>query len=428
MADEKDLPVVVEEAPPTMVHSAAPAVIADAGAQATKRFYEFFTANIRNRNTREAYHRALVDFFAWCGDRGFQLIDVKPIIVAAYVECLATIYSPPTVKQHLAAIWMCFDWLVVGQILPMNPASAGRGPTHVVKRGKISVLYAQEARQLLDSIDDWSFCQLCKLARVSKDTLNRLSPKTASRALEETLPSPTGGKPFQTLTTGNVVRSIHGTAYPRLWNDDLLEAVAESAPDFTAPQKAAGGGTGLYCDEQDLFCFLIDPNGGAEIDGEAFAPGFFVWNSEVGRRSLGIQTFWFQGVCANHIVWDATEVVEFTRRHTANVRDGLVEIRRIIDRLVTLRDQRRDSFVSVMRRAATERLGDSAEDVMKVLTREGVGKSVAKQALEIAEQQGGFTIFALVDALTRISQKVTRYAGERTELDAKAAGFLALAA
>ena len=224
---------------------------------------------------------------------------------------------------------------------------------------------------------DWSFSQLCKLARVSKDTLNRLSPKTASRALEETLPSPEGGKPLQTLTTGETVRSIHGTAYTRLWNDDLLEAVAQSAPTFTPPHKAAGGGTGLYCGEQDLFCFLIGPTGWAEIDGEAFAPGFFVWNSEVGRRSLGVQTFWFQAVCANHIVWDAAEIVSFSRKHTANVRDGLVEIRRIIDRLVTLRDQRRDSFVSVMRRAATERLGDSADDVMKVLTREGVGKSAA---------------------------------------------------
>ena len=66
---------------------------------------------------------------------------------------------------------------------------------------------------------------------------------------------------------------------------------------------------------------MIDPTGWAEIDGQAFAPGFFVWNSEVGKRSLGIQTFWFQKVCQNHIVWDATEVVDFSRKHTANVRE-----------------------------------------------------------------------------------------------------------
>ena len=54
-----------------------------------------------------------------------------------------------------------------------------------------------------------------------------------------------------------------------------------------------------------MFCFLIDPAGWTEIGGQAFAPGFFVWNSEVGSRSVGIETFWFQAVCQNHIVWDA---------------------------------------------------------------------------------------------------------------------------
>jgi site-specific recombinase XerD len=71
----------------------------------------------------------------------------------AYVEYLGTIYSKPTVKQHLAAIRMCMDWLVVGQIIPMNPASSVRGPKYVVKRGKTPVLTSVEARQLLDSID-----------------------------------------------------------------------------------------------------------------------------------------------------------------------------------------------------------------------------------------------------------------------------------
>jgi integrase/recombinase XerD len=110
-------------------------------------------ANIRNANTRQAYHRALLDFFTWCEDRGFRLIDVEPIVVAAYIEYLGTVYAPPTVKQHLAAIRVCFDWLVIGQILPLNPAASVRGPTHVVKRGKTPVLSADEARQLLDSID-----------------------------------------------------------------------------------------------------------------------------------------------------------------------------------------------------------------------------------------------------------------------------------
>ena len=62
-------------------------------------------------------------------------------------------HSRPTVKQHLAAIRMLFDYLVVGQIVPMNPASSVRGPKHIVKKGKTPVLTADEARTLLNSID-----------------------------------------------------------------------------------------------------------------------------------------------------------------------------------------------------------------------------------------------------------------------------------
>lgn len=128
-----------------------PSVIARAGEGASRRFIEFFAANIRNKNTRMAYMRALVPFFEWCEGRGVGLHDVQPVHVAAYVEQHAG--SAPTVKQHLAAIRMMFDWMVVGQIVPVNPAASVRGPKHVVKRGKTPVLKAEQARQLLDSID-----------------------------------------------------------------------------------------------------------------------------------------------------------------------------------------------------------------------------------------------------------------------------------
>lgn len=275
------------------------------------------------------------------------------------------------------------------------------------------------------TMNAWSFGQLCKLANVGRETVNRLSADTAARVFEETLPS--GKKPLQLLTEGEALRSIHGTAYMRLHNADLIAVLNEFATDFGPPQKAANGGTGLYCGEEDMFCFLIDPLGWVEIENDAFAPGFFVWNSEVGKRSLGIETFWFQAVCANHIVWDAVEVVEFSRKHTAKVHESLSEIRRIIDALVRKRDERRDGFANVVRKAMSTRLGDDAEKVAEVLQKAGISQALSKKALEVAREQGRFTIFALVDALTRVSAAM-KHAGDRTEADHKAGRLLELAA
>lgn len=123
-------------------------------ARSSERFWEFFAANIRNRNTRRAYYKAACRFNDWCEERGiFDLSRVRPIDVAAFVEELQRTHSKPTVKQNLAALRMLFDWLVVGHIVEVNPAHAVRGPKHVVKKGKTPVLTADEARVLLDSID-----------------------------------------------------------------------------------------------------------------------------------------------------------------------------------------------------------------------------------------------------------------------------------
>ncbi|MEX1127734.1 MAG: tyrosine-type recombinase/integrase [Vicinamibacterales bacterium] len=130
-----------------------PEVIKRAGPKAAARTIEFFTENIRNPNTRQAYANATMRFFNWCDDRSLELADITPFVVAAYIEELQREASAPTVKQHLAAIRMLFDWLVVGQVLPMNPAASVRGPRHVVARGKTPVLTADQARAFLDSID-----------------------------------------------------------------------------------------------------------------------------------------------------------------------------------------------------------------------------------------------------------------------------------
>jgi len=130
-----------------------PTIITEAGPSATERFLEFFTANIRNTNTRRAYVHAVRLFLQWCEDRGATLKDIRPIMVAAYIEYLTNERAPQTVKQHLAGIRMLFDWLVIGQVLPMNPATSVRGPRYSYKKGKTPVLSAKDARKLLDSID-----------------------------------------------------------------------------------------------------------------------------------------------------------------------------------------------------------------------------------------------------------------------------------
>jgi len=140
----------------TRLHAAqaVPALIATAGERAGMRFLEFFAAQIRNPHTRRAYSRAVADFLAWCDDAGVPSIAaVQPLHVATWIEQQTRERAAPSVKLQLAAIRHLFDWLVTGQVVPVNPAASVRGPQHIVKQGKTPVLEPAEARVLLDSID-----------------------------------------------------------------------------------------------------------------------------------------------------------------------------------------------------------------------------------------------------------------------------------
>lgn len=130
-----------------------PSIIEAAGPHAKTRFAEFFAATIRNRNTRQAYAFAVRRFCHWCEVGCISLERIEPLHLSIYIEELRSKLSDPSVKQHLAALRMLFDWFVTGQIIRSNPASSVRGPRYSVKKGKTPVLHADEARQLFDSID-----------------------------------------------------------------------------------------------------------------------------------------------------------------------------------------------------------------------------------------------------------------------------------
>lgn len=136
-----------------IVDSPIPVLVARLGSEPAKRFLSFFTDQIRNRHTREAYHRAVCRFFAWCEERGLPFERVESFHVSAYIEGLLSTHSKPTVKQHLAAIRTLYDWLVVGQVCRSNPAAAVRGPRYSVTRGRTPVLSEDDAKRLLASID-----------------------------------------------------------------------------------------------------------------------------------------------------------------------------------------------------------------------------------------------------------------------------------
>lgn|SRR5271157_4691813 len=86
------------------------------------------------------------------GSRKLRLKEIRPLHVAGYIERKQKVMSPPTVKQHLAALRVLFNWLVVKQVVSTNPALFVKGPKFSRYVGITPILEAGHMRELLDSI------------------------------------------------------------------------------------------------------------------------------------------------------------------------------------------------------------------------------------------------------------------------------------
>ena len=139
--------------------NALPALVTAAGAQASKRYFEFFTVTIRNEHTRSNYFRACRVFFEWCEARQLTLETIEPIHVAAYIESRAKSEDPQwklaktSIKQHISALRMMFSYFVEKGVLSYNPAR--EVSTEKVRRavGKTPAFETEQVAQLLASFD-----------------------------------------------------------------------------------------------------------------------------------------------------------------------------------------------------------------------------------------------------------------------------------
>jgi len=128
------------------------------GAKAEKTFWEFFAASLRNDNTRMAYLTACYRFADWCESKGFELLDIEPFTVAAYIKSLESSLAVPSIKLQLTAIRSLFQYLLVNQIVTINPAQPVKSPRHVVHKGKTPILTPEEMKHLFQSIELKNLC------------------------------------------------------------------------------------------------------------------------------------------------------------------------------------------------------------------------------------------------------------------------------
>jgi hypothetical protein len=259
----------------------------------------------------------------------------------------------------------------------------------------------------------WSFGQLAKIAQAPASYLRALPAPIARINLAYGLEMSEAGKeeakllysvPQEGAQAGQA-RAFTSTHYGRIWDVQVVEAVQHMNDDnrwsVPTPFKSADGGhfdpnfrvdkrsTTLYASDRDVFIFLVDETRPIEVEGQRYFRGFYTWNSEVGKATFGLASFLYSYVCANRIIWGATQVEELRIRHTAFAPDRFIEQAR--PALTAMSEASSRPIEEAIRKAKATRVGKTVADVEKWLAGKkfngvGFGRAEIKVALNLAER------------------------------------------
>jgi hypothetical protein len=282
----------------------------------------------------------------------------------------------------------------------------------------------------------FSFGQLATKAGAPAGYLRTLPAKLAAECINTGIQSIDGDDNSMLLfdrQNGLKLRALTSEKYSRIWNSDVtdrLMKIEAEGPWQPAP-AAFDGSRGLYLGDRDMFAFMVDNNRRIFEKGPAggLSRGFFMWNSEVGARSIGVVTFLYEYVCGNHRVWGASDVKEVSIRHVGDLgKDCEHAFAKLAVELKRYADSSAEDDEAKVAAAMKFQIGATKEEVIDAVFKFATGnlsRTKITEAYDLAATREDWygsprTAWGLSGGMTELARDLPN-ADERHALD-KAAG------
>ncbi len=215
---------------------------------------------------------------------------------------------------------------------------------------------------------------------------------------------------------GETLRAVLTERYSRVGNAELVEAISPVL-------KETGLSVRWFAlSDEGLHLRLVDPSRPLEVlPGDPVMAGIHLANSEVGKRSLTIDTVVWRLVCKNGLVRLVKGKSLFNRRHIGL---SLPEL------MVTLPDAIRRALqegvmvAERLQRATTIHLSDPTGVIATLASDWPLSQSLEEKIIDARLQEGGQqdTLYGLVNAVTSVAQGLPP--DERYALEALAGTLL----
>jgi len=283
----------------------------------------------------------------------------------------------------------------------------------------------------------WSFGQLCRLGGAPSDYLRTLPPVLAAPALQWSIERrEEAGRALKLLAVSNghhEVRAITSPTYGRIWDLDVVHALQRLGDDWHVPAASYSGrdpkrATTLYASDRDVFVFLCRQEPIEIGNGQVLNRGVMAWNSETGAASFGLDTFTYDRVCDNRIIWDLKDKVSLRFRHTSGAPARMVsEVRPMLSAFASASSA---AIVDTVKVARQTIVGNDRESVQEWMRKRGFTRAQASQAYQYAERDSlnqGLnprSVWGLVQGVTDAAHEID-HTDTRTDLERKAGAMLA---
>jgi hypothetical protein len=289
---------------------------------------------------------------------------------------------------------------------------------------------------------NWAFNQVAQLAEAPAGYLATLPAPIVADCVNYGLQFKRSIEDVKLLLQRNgesVLRAANGPNYGRVWNHEILDTLVKrfgngrdgdwKVPgEFGRDVPVTKQNTTLFASDRDMFVFLADEKNRIELPGRraglmgTFARGFFVWNSEVGSKKLGLAMFLFDYACCNRIVWGAQGYSEISLRHTASAPERWLD--ELTPALASYADAATDPVTAIIKGAQQRRLDKVDEFLAGRFSPRMAGAMQAVHQLE--EGRPVETVWDAVTAATAYARSIP-YQDKRVELERKAGELLARA-
>lgn len=255
----------------------------------------------------------------------------------------------------------------------------------------------------------WSFGQLCQRVKAPASNLREDVPGVIAalylqsrlhRSENENLGMMVMKSSHEENATMQL-RALTGPDYGRIYDAEVVEVVERILGDGTwkvpgqidwstgiydPNRPVTKRSTTLYASDRDLFIFLCRDQHPIKIgvldngDPDYVFPGAIISNSEVGSRSLSIETMYLRGICENRNLWGVEDKQVFRLRHTKGLPSRFVG--EAVPRLEDFSNIAASSVVAKVQAAQKAKVGKDDDEVKEWMGKKGFGKAAVKQIFD----------------------------------------------